>query len=132
MTDKRTSYIDLYGKEYPLCLTVQAQEQICTDHGSVMALLEKVQDSAVDALPYWVYLLHCLMEGGAARVKALAFISGEPYAKQEVPELETLNQIVGWADIRELMPSIYKAIGLSTSQTVETEETEKNAETAQE
>ncbi len=131
--DKRISYIEFFGRKFPMCLTVLVQDQITSDYGSVVKLLEKLEDDSVDALPYWVDLLHSLMVGGAARVKALGFLSGETVETPAVPSVDQLQEIVGWADIREYTADIFKAVGLSMDATVELEEeNEKNAETAQE
>ena len=133
MDDKRLTHIDFFGGEYPLCLTVLAQEKIAEDYGSTTKLLEALDDeeNSLDGLKHWINLLHYLMEGGVARVKALAFIAGEEANVPAVPTVDQLKEIIGWSDVRAYTTAIFAAIGVSTAQTVEAEP-KKNVETTQE
>ncbi len=134
MEDKRLVYIDFFGVNFPLCLTVLAQEKIAEDYGSTTKLLEALDDeenSFDDGLTHWINLLHYLMEGGVARVKMLAFLHGEEASAPVVPTVDQLKEIIGWSEVRAYTTAIFGAMGVSTAQTVEAEP-QKNAETTQE
>lgn len=132
MKDERLTTLNFFGREYPLCLTVLAQQQVQDEWGSLDALSELLTHTDADAMTGWCHLLRILMEGGAARVKALAWMAGqEPEELPPIPEMDTLTKIMGWADIAAFGPVIMAAIGGSTQQTVEAAP-EKNAETTQE
>ncbi len=132
MTDERLTTLNFFGREYPLCLTVLAQQQVQDEWGSLDALSELLTQTGAEAMTGWCQLLRILMEGGAARVKALAWMAGQESDElPPIPEIETLTKIIGWADIAAFGPVIMAAIGGSTQQTVEAAP-EKNAETTQE
>lgn len=133
MEDKRLVYIDFFGVNFPLCLTVMAQDKIAEDYGSTIKLLDALDDeeNSLDGLKHWINLIHYLMEGGVARVKALAFLRGEEADVPAVPTVDQLKAIIGWSDVRAYTTAIFGAIGVSTATTVEAEP-EKNVATTQE
>lgn len=132
MNDDRLITLNFFGREYPLCLTVLAQQQVEEEWGSLDDLSELLTQTGAEAMTGWCQLLRILMEGGAARVKTLAWMECKTADNLfPIPETDTLTQIVGWADIAAFGPVIMTAIGGSTQQTVEAAP-EKNAETTQE
>lgn len=134
MMDDRITYLNFFGREYPLCLTVLAQQKVDDIWGGLDKLSEQMQQSGTggDGMSIWCQLLRILMEGGASRVNALAWLTGQiPDELPPIPEMETLNQIISWKDIDTFAPLIMDSIGNSTKQTVEVAP-EKNAETTQE
>lgn len=132
MKDERLTTLNFFGREYPLCLTVLAQQQVQDEWGSLDALSELLAQTGAEAMTGWCQLLRILMEGGAARVNALAWMEGQIAEELPlIPDLDTLKQIMGWADIAAFGPVIMAAIGGSAQQTVEAAP-EKNAETTQE
>lgn len=131
--DDRTVYLDFYGKEYPLCMTVLASNEVDTQFGSFAAMSDAIS-RGVESLGDWAQLLHILMEGGSARVKALAFLNGEEVGNlPNVPDLDTIKTILSWEDIQQDKQVIIDAIVKSKQSTVEVApDTEKNVETTQE
>lgn len=130
MNDDRTTYIDFFGQQYPLCLTVLASQKITERFGGIEALGKALEAGGADGLTTWAELLHILMEGGAGRVKAIAWLNGEDVATPSVPDLETITQILSWSDVSAFGSALWTAMGVSTQTTVETEP-EKNAEATQ-
>lgn len=133
MNDKRTVYIDFFGIQFPLCMTVQAGEEIKEKFGGFENLAGILNDEGVDGLRNWAELLQILMEGGAARVKAIAWLNSETVELAKVPDVETLCSILSWGDVSRYQPDIFHAMGVSSQPTVEVApEKGKNAEATQE
>lgn len=131
MEDKRTTYIDLYGKRYPLCFTVSAQERVSQTFGGMDKMAERMADDSA-ALDATVTLIQILMCGGRDRVKALAWMAGEEADTPEVPELPVLKNLILLTDLKEYQNQAFLAIGVSTEKTVEVApETGKNADATQ-
>lgn len=119
MRDDRTVYYDFYGKRYPLCLTVLASNEIDTQFGSFDGMSDAIS-GGVSSIGAWAQLLHILMEGGSARVKAIAFLNGESAADlPAVPELDVVKTILSWEDIQRDGQTIMNAILKGRQPTVE-------------
>lgn len=134
MMDKRISYTEICGKEFPLCLTVAAEQKIIDRFGGLQQMAEAM-DNGEAGIPVIANLAHILLEGGAARVKALAWMEGKESNAPEVPKLELLQELLDLKDATDLAPQLFAAIKVSRGVTVETQEEEnkgKNAETTQE
>lgn len=130
--DKRTTYIDLHGKRYPLCLTVAANEKINDAFGGLKGMSEAMKQDSSKALGLYSDLLHILMEGGENRQKALAWLSGETAACDPVPPKDILMSLLCIADISAYKAKIMEAIALSSRATVEVEpDNSKNGNTTQ-
>lgn len=131
MKDNRVIYLDFFGPEYPMCLTVLGNQRVDETWGGLDALSALLKQGNTDALLGWCELILILMEGGAARVKTLAWMADEDAPPlPQIPTLETLSQIISWADISSFGDTIMAAVAGSTQQTVEVEEG-KNVETTQ-
>ena len=134
MMDKRISYATICGKEFPLCLTVAAEQKIIDRFGGLQQMAEAM-DSGEAGIPLIANLAHILLEGGAARVKALAWMEGKEANAPEVPKLELLQELLDLKDAEDLAPQLFAAIRVSRGVTVETQEEKnegKNGETTQE
>ena len=131
MIDDRTSYLDFYGKKYPLCLTVLASEEITKLYGSFDGLSEKI-NGGFDYLGDWAQLLHILMGGGEARVKAIAWMNGTEAETPEVPSLDAIRNILSWNDVMKDKDTIMAAVFGSAKPTVEAEPDPKNGAATQE
>lgn len=130
--DKRTTFVSIHGKQYPLCLTVAANEKLNDTYGGMKNLIAGVKNDSQKAASSYVGLLHILLEGGANRQKALAWISGAAAEVEPVPDLETLQDLLSIADVAEYKGAILEALAVSSMATVETEPDEsKNADTTQ-
>lgn len=130
--DDRTTYLNFFGQEYPLCLTVLASDSITKEFGGYDALGTALS-KGVDSLGDWAKLLQILMDGGAARVKAIAWLNGENPDNPDVPDLDTIRNILSWGDIQRDRDLIMSAISGSSNPTVEAEpDMGKNAEATQE
>lgn len=134
MEDKRVVYVELYGRQYPLCLTVLAHEKICKEWGGLEQMAKAMDTEGEQAIPITAKLLHILMEGGAARVKALAWMEGiDAPELPKVPAAETLSGLLVLEDVSMLQNKVFEAIRASRAATVEAEPPKegKNAETTQ-
>lgn len=130
--DDRTTYWNFFGREYPLCLTVLASDSITKEFGGYDALGTALSNG-VDSLGDWAKLLHILMDGGAARVKAIAWLNGDTPNNPDVPDLDTIRNILSWGDIQRDRDLIMSAISGSSKPTVEADpDMGKNAEATQE
>lgn len=118
--DDRTTYLDFFGREYPLCLTVLASDAITKEFGGYEALTAAL-NSGVDSLGEWAKLIHILMDGGTARVKSISWLNGEEADLPDVPDQETIRSILSWGDIQRDKKTIFEAISGSTTPTVEAE-----------
>lgn len=128
--DKRTTYIDIYGKQYPMCLTVSANERINQTFGGLSKMGEIMEEDGENAVGTMVDLIHILLCGGRDRVKALAWLDGETVDTPEVPESAILKDMISLRELGEFKYKAYEAMGVSTERMVEVEqETGKNAET---
>lgn len=133
MEDKRTTFIDFYGKKYPLCLTVSAQERIKEQYGGVNEMLAVIKKGGPNLGKVYAGFLYHMMRGGNDRARSLAWMEGRECDAPEVPNLEVLECLLTNADINELQDSLFEALAGSSRRTVETEPgKEKNAETTQE
>ena len=131
MEDKRIGYINFYGQRYPMCMTVAVQEKISERYGGVEKLFDLLDTEALEALPHWANLMCWMIEGGVARVKTLAAMSGEEVECPAPITEEQIKTIVGWSDIQEYTDALIQAVGLGGHTTVETEDDEKNGLTTQ-
>jgi len=130
MDDKRTTYVDLYGKQYPMCLTVSANERVNQAFGGLTKLGEVMEKAGENAAGTMVELIHILLCGGRDRVKALAWMSGETVDTPEVPDASILKDMISMQEMLELKDKAYESMGISAERTVEVApETGKNAET---
>lgn len=131
MDDKRTSYIDLYGKRYPLCLTVSAQERITQTFGGLGKMAAAMDENGEVAVGALADLMHILMCGGRDRAAALAWMAGEEAeAAPQIPECAILKGLLTLEDIKQYQGQLFEAIRLSSGQEVEVDpEKGKNAET---
>lgn len=130
--DKYTSYIELYGKKYPLCLTVAAQERANAEFGGVKQMLKDMQGTDDQILSSTIKLTHLLMCGGRDRAKALAWMSGEKSDTPTVPDCELMRELMTMKDIADCQQKVFEAIRASNSRTVEAEPVkEKNVNTTQ-
>lgn len=130
--DDRTTYLNFFGREYPLCLTVMASDAITKEFGGYDGLAAAL-GNGVDSLGDWAKLLHILMDGGAARVKAIAWLNGEEINMlPDVPNLDIIRDILSWSDIQQNRDIIMSAISGSSNPTVEADpDMEKNVEATQ-
>lgn len=132
--DKRITYAKVCGREYPLCLTVAAEQKIIDTFGGLEAMANKMTEGE-KGIPMTAQLAHILLEGGEKRIKALAWMEGEEVETQTVPPLEVLMDALDMKDANELGKKLFEAIRVSRGVTVEvadSEEEEKNVETTQE
>ena len=136
MEDKRITYATIAGRKFPLCLTVAAHQKIIDTYGGLQQMAQAMSEGEL-GIPQTAKLAHILMEGGTARVKALAWMEGEePPILHEVPPLETLQELLDMADIKQISNKLFEAIRVSRGVTVEVESKEdnntKNADATQE
>lgn len=132
MDDKKTTYIDFYGKQYPLCLTVSAHERINETFGGLSGMAQAMSGKDEAAVGAVANLMHALMLGGQARMKALAWLSGEKVELPPVPDLDILKGLLTLEDIPKYQQALFDNVALSSAQEVETDpKTEKNVEATQ-
>lgn len=134
MEDKRVVYVELYGRQYPLCLTVLAHEKICQQWGGLEQMAKAMDATGEQAISITAKLLHILMEGGTARIKALAWMEGSNNLElPKIPDAEMLSALLVLEDVSQLQERVFAAIRVSREATVEAEppKEEKNAETTQ-
>lgn len=134
MEDKRITYATICGKEFPLCLTVAAHQKIIDIWGGLQQMAQDMTGGE-ESIPKTAKLCHILMEGGAARVKALAWMDGvETPALPTVPDLELLEELMDLKDVKDMSAKAFEAIRVSRGVTVEVaqEDNEKNADATQE
>lgn len=130
--DKKTTYIDFYGKKYPLCLTVSAHERINDTFGGLAGMAQVMSEKDEAAVGAVANLMHALMIGGQSRIKALAWLSGENADVPSVPDLEILKGLLTLEDIPKYQQALFDNVALSSAQEVEVApETEKNGEATQ-
>lgn len=130
--DKRVVYVELYGRWYPLCLTVMAHQKICEAWGGLEQMAKAMDTEGEMAIPITAKLLHIMMEGGNARIRALAWMDGEEVPDlPRVPGAEILSSLLVLEDIGDLQEQVFAAVRASKSSTVEAEPPalEKNGET---
>lgn len=133
INDNKTTYIDFYGKQYPICLTVSVHERINNTFGGLDGLSQVMNENDESAVSSVSMLMHILMIGGQSRIKALAWLSGEKVDLPPVPDLDILKDIMTMGDIRKYQKAIFDNVVLSCAQEVEVApETEKNGEATQE
>lgn len=131
--DKRVTYEKICGREYPLCLTVAAHQKIIDRFGGLSEMVNEMEGEKAVQTAAW--LAHTLMEGGAARVKALAWMEGEEAPEIKVPPLDVLVDAMDLKDVNDLGSRLFVAIRVSRGVTVETDDSEnneKNVSTTQE
>lgn len=130
--DKRTTYIEFYGKSYPLCLTIAAQEKAKDEFGGISKMLKEMRSSGDNTVIVTANLIHILMCGGRDRTKALAWMASEQADVPEVPDREMLKNLLTIKDVSEYQQAIFETIHASAAPTVETApEKQKNADTTQ-
>ncbi|MBQ8579347.1 MAG: hypothetical protein IJ448_01480 [Oscillospiraceae bacterium] len=132
--DKRITYATICGKDYPLCLTVAAEQKIIDTFGGLEAMANRMTEGEM-GIPMTAQLAHILLEGGNKRVKALAWMEGEEADTRDVPPLEVLMDVLDLKDANELGSKLFEAIRVSRGVTVEVAEDAeegKNGETTQE
>ena len=125
MEDKRITYANICGKEFPLCLTVAAHQKIIDTYGG-LAEMAKAIGSGEAAISNVVPVARILMEGGVGRLKALAWMDGEETPKIIIPEENTLREVLDIQDIRTLTNAVMVAIATSRKVTVEVDHEEEN------
>lgn len=132
-TDSRVTYADICGVRYPMCLTVAAQDQIREGFGGIAQMAKAVEADSDAASDVTIKLIHILMRGGAARVSALAKMSGEETDTPAVPDKDVLRDILTIGELAKLQAAAFTALRVSSAQTVEVGEDRKrkNAETTQ-
>ena len=133
MQDKRITYVALFGKEYPMCLTVAAEQQLIERFGGLEQVANQMTDGEA-GIPVVAEFAHIMMEGGQKRVKALAWLEGEEAQPLPVPPMEVLLDALDLADAQYLSGKLLEAVCVSRGVTVEVaEEREegKNGETTQ-
>lgn len=129
--DNRVVYMPIAGHQFPLCLTVHAQEMFHQQFGSYDGWLQALQSggdmAAIDATAELIYIL---MQGGRSRIRVLAKLAGEEpvlpadLTKEEVRELLAVPELNGIQSI------LLQAFSAGNSTTVEVEEDQsKNAGT---
>lgn len=134
MGDKRITYASVCGREYPLCLTVAAEQKIIDTFGGLEEMANKMSQGE-EGIPMTAQLAHILLEGGQKRVKALAWLEGTEAETKEVPPLDVLMDALDLKDANELGKKLFEAIKVSRGVTVEVAEDNeegKNAQTTQE
>ena len=135
MNDKRVVYTNLCGRQYPLCLTVAAQNRICDEFGGLVKMAEAMDKAGERATSVLCQVSTILIEGGIGRMKSLAWMEGKEADEICAPDSQTLENLLTIAEVSELRDAVFNAITASRQQTVETEpdkSTSKNAETTQE
>lgn len=130
MTDKRVTYAEICGIEYPLCLTVAAEQKIIDTFGGLEIMANRMSQGE-EGIPMTAKLAHILLEGGQKRLKALAWMEGKDVEAKEIPPLEVLMDALDLKDANELASKLFEAIKVSRGVTVEVDD-EKNGETTQE
>lgn len=131
--DDRVIYVKLFGKEYPLCLTVSAQERINQEFGSMVGMFDRLKKADATIGSTYVAFCHHMMQGGNDRVRALAWMEGEEVEVPEVPTREMLSCLLTSADLADLKEKLFQSVAVSNSRTVEVgADKEKNVETTQE
>lgn len=132
--DSRVVNIELFGKEYPLCMTVHAQSLFNERFGSYRGWAEELsaEEDESSAVTATVELLDIMLQGGRARVKALAWIAGEEPVLPPELNKEFLLEALSLSEIGELQPALLRTFTAGAKQTVEVQEDRsKNAETTQ-
>ena len=130
MEDKRVAYVDFYGKQYPLCLTVSAKEKIAECYGSVNNMLSLLRKGGEGVGKVYADFFYALMCGGRDRLRVLAWMVGTEVDPPEVPSQERLRDFLTTGDINYIQDELFTALHLSTASTVEVDSNDgKNAET---
>lgn len=132
--DNRVVYTDLFGKKYPLCMTVHAQDLFKKKFGSYSGWAEGLQNQEDEtaAVNATVDLLDIMLQGGRARVKALAWIAGEEPELPPELDLEFLRQALSLSELGDIQAKLFETFTAGNKQTVEVaEDRSKNAETTQ-
>lgn len=119
----RTATVKLLGAEHLLCLSVRAKLEIDEELGSLEEAFDKLQsnDSRV-SLETTFALLEIMMRAGAAYAKANGLTTAEPRTRDDMMDL------VGFAELPELVASLRNAIINGANREVEAEGMPKNAE----
>ncbi len=129
----RIEYVDLLGKQYPLCFTISAQEQVNKEFGGLSQMFDAIKKDSDAAAPVMITLLHILMIGGAARTKALAWMSDETPDLPKLPSKDDLKDLMTIGEIAAIKEHIFRTIRRSMERTVEVApDSRKNGETTQE
>ena len=132
----RITYIEIMGREYPMCLTVGATKVFRNVFGIGIKNIDQLMELAEDGenvdmvLGNMLQILQILLNGGRNAVQCRARMAGE-----EVPEIpaftaDDLMNIYTLADIGELSKKIMAAISDSYRQEIEAEPVKNGAEAA--
>lgn len=132
--DKRVVYVSILDTMHPLCMTIHAQDMFVEQFGSYSGWVEALNSDADDmaAINATIDLLYIMMQGGRARVKALAWLSGEESVLPPEMSKEILRDVISLAELGDIQPALLRCFTAGSETTVEVENTKpKNAETTQ-
>lgn len=133
LNDNRVSFVEIVGLQYPLCMTVAANEALDELYGGLNGWLEKLQSgNESDAVSSTVGFLGILLQGGRDRVETIARLTGQKADLPPVLDTVSLKAILTIGEIGALQAQMIAAYTSSGKQTVEVAEpATKNAETTQ-
>lgn len=132
----RITYINIMGRECPLCLTVSATKAFRSAFGVGIRKIDQLMNITDDGenvdmvLGNMLQILQILLNGGRNAIQCRARMAGD-----EVPEIpaftaDDLMNIYTLADIGELSKKIMAAISDSYRQEIEAEPVKNGAEAA--
>lgn len=129
MSDNRVSYFKLCGADYPLCFSVSAKQKIDEKWGSLEAMSKQLKDGGEKTIDMMAELASILMEGGAARVRILAKISGEEAVLPPALTHEELCEVLSLGELSGASAALMQAINIGSKPTVEAESAKNPATT---
>lgn len=123
----RITEFELAGKKYPLNFSVKAARMVDEKYGGIEKLANAFDGSSGigKMMTTLTDIMHVLMEQGAAYQK---ITDGK---ETDIPSLDEFEVLIGMGDITMLQQSLFEAIGIGSTATVETEPDTKNEKTTQ-
>lgn len=134
ISDKRVVNMDIAGFTFPLCMTVQAQEEFTNQFGSYDGWREALtaDGSEMAAVNATVDLMYIMMQGGRSRVSLLARMAGEEANLPADLSKEDLRSLIALPELNDIQMLLLKAFTAGTETTVEVApDSSKNAEATQ-
>ena len=124
--------VEIRGKEFPLCLTVAALDQVNEKCGSLDGINAFLFDCATVSETYrnTAWLLALLMEEGEKNRQVCELFDGNQTEKIQVPTCEQLCSMISFHSMLRLRLVCLNAIGESLNQDIEATHL-KNAEHAE-
>lgn len=126
MEDKRTTYIAIGGKEYPMTFSVRAAQKVAERFGGLENIgTAFTEGGTMAALESVVWLLHLLIVQGVTRKNLLEGTNDQTISEDD---LFTLLDV---ADLGVLQGKVMEAITAGAAREVQIRADEKNGEATQ-